>query len=1205
MAVVPAPGPLLAPGTFALIARPPEWDEVMILGFVDPQTAVCKTTTPDGSDWAWVLVQLLGMHVRLPLTAADGTRRAPAGLAEPDVNWICTPPDGAGQWRPNVAEIGNATAEAGLLVQQHQAGNTGWVVNQSGTPGALVPIAAVGVGGPMGPVGAGAGALAVAAPAGGGLGVGPDPAASEDKSALNLKAMEAAIQQLDDAFSRAVQSVHAVSSSKNCMKEFKSSGAAKRVQGSGVSPQHVFPLPPLSKDSMMLGPPGSDDSADFRCLYYGGNLVVAALNWMHGAWMIPSDSVLSAAHGRVHTRIGGALQALVMTDEPTLSPMGLDHFTRHSQLYSGSGVVLALGVRGGVPPMAGDVPLAQHLEHHFPEMAQQVLFPQHLLLRSRKRPRRIKRGYTWLDSTYPMLVKKNLKAGLHTLKRGHQVAKHRGHKVLAGAFAVIKDEAEDRVITDPQVNQLLDGTKLPRPRFAYIPSLRCVTVPKSGAVVVTKRDARHYFHRLRIGRRWGKWLCGPPITASGGRHSGEKMYPAAQSAPMGFGPSAGWAQGLTDVVALDANLPQDKRLHPDFVVPESLPVWGSIIDDIWALDHVDTDATMLAGPDWLGRAELRGVEPNHRKSVDAHEGEEIQGYYVHPTEHWIGVALQKRRNLMQSTFMVLMQSTVMVGVVDRLIGKHGFVHSARVGLRSVFQATYPWIASVRSNRRQRVVIPDDVWVELCVSTLLLGFAEFNLSSPWSQRVECTDASMTGLGRAYGVMPTHVVQALARYSDHPAVYTNLHLPWGIGLKQPHACPLRKVRLPVEKVKWSEIGVAWQCEHITLGEADAICWASEDRLRRPGDDGCRFVHPLDSAACVGAFTKGRSSSVALNQRCRRQASIELAGGHQCFYPWVPSKENPADRPSRRFEPSSEREVSGSDLESEKPVVDLRGVSWFPPGTKFFIHFCSGPRRNGDLIHCVEMACAELGIHVHGLAIDPLAEVGLPGVITTRGDLLDPKWLGFLMDIIHEEIVLGGFGSPPCSTISAARHVAIRTPRNTWAHHPRPLRSRSSPWECLPNRSPREQHAVAVGSALFLIVLGLLGEVASQGGWVGLEHPADRGRPPFASFFATAETASLCRRFSLKYETAVLQTYCRVEALNQNFDKSIKCAKEAVVNYRDMKEKILRFHLRKTDPKDARGEAEALAYQAEAALSKLNTEENTLPTTEAQALADEATA
>lgn len=83
--------------------------------------------------------------------------------------------------------------------------------------------------------------------------------------------------------------------------------------------------------------------------------------------------------------------------------------------------------------------------------------------------------------------------------------------MLAGAFAVVKDGVEDRVITDPQVDQLLDPDLLPRPKFAFIPSLRRVTVPRSGTVVVSKRDARHYFHRLRIGRRWGRWLCSPPV----------------------------------------------------------------------------------------------------------------------------------------------------------------------------------------------------------------------------------------------------------------------------------------------------------------------------------------------------------------------------------------------------------------------------------------------------------------------------------------------------------------------------------------------------------------------------------------------------------------------------------------------------------------------------------------------------------------------
>ena len=174
--------------------------------------------------------------------------------------------------------------------------------------------------------------------------------------------------------------------------------------------------------------------------------------------------------------------------------------------------------------------------------------------------------------------------------------------------------------------------------------------------------------------------------------------------------------------------------------------------------------------------------------------------------------------------------------------------------------------------------------------------------------------MTGLGRAWGVVPKHVVQTLARYSDHGKVYTNLKLPWSVGLTAEHKCPLRRVRIPVERVKWHKAGAPCNPLRITLGEADAVTWAAEDRLRRPIDDGCRFVHPVDSAACCGCFSKGRSSSHQLNARCRRMCAINLCGGHEVFYPWIPSHENPADEPSRRWEATCDR------IESSAPSQNL---------------------------------------------------------------------------------------------------------------------------------------------------------------------------------------------------------------------------------------------------------------------------------------------
>ena len=363
---------------------------------------------------------------------------------------------------------------------------------------------------------------------------------------------------------------------------------------------------------------------------------------------------------------------------------------------------------------------------------------------------------------------------------------------------------------------------------------------------------------------------------------------------------------------------------------------------------------------------------------------------------------------------------------------------------------------MRESKRALVELPEEVWSELLASALLLPFAQFDLSSPWSTRLECTDASMSGLGRAFGIVPEMVVRTLARYTDHQGVYTNLSLPWGIGLKQRHVCPMRKVRLPIERIRWTKCGVPWRCKHITLGEADAACWAAEDRLRRPLDCGGRFVHGLDSAACTGAFTKGRSSSHQLNSRCRRMASINISGGHEVFYSWMPSGENPADDPSRRYDPSSAKSER-AELASSEPTVDIAELGCWPSHQLFFIHLCSGPRRSGDLLDAVEMLGREHGFDIQGLAIDPLgvshvSKVGEQAKVVN--DLLHVQCGCWLLDFIKSKTVVGGFGSPPCSTISAARHQLLNLPGRK---APRPLRARSNPWIPLDYCSDTEIHAV----------------------------------------------------------------------------------------------------------------------------------------------------
>jgi len=93
--------------------------------------------------------------------------------------------------------------------------------------------------------------------------------------------------------------------------------------------------------------------------------------------------------------------------------------------------------------------------------------------------------------------------------------------------------------------------------------------------------------------------------------------------------------------------------------------------------------------------------------------------------------------------------------------------------------------------------------------------------------------------------------------------------------------------VRKWKWKE--------HNNLGEARSAIWATE-RAARAGGRNHRCVVYSDSQVVIGAWAKGRSSSLLLNRLCRVQAALCLLYGMRVYMRYVSSGENLADGPSR---------------------------------------------------------------------------------------------------------------------------------------------------------------------------------------------------------------------------------------------------------------------------------------------------------------------
>ena len=179
-------------------------------------------------------------------------------------------------------------------------------------------------------------------------------------------------------------------------------------------------------------------------------------------------------------------------------------------------------------------------------------------------------------------------------------------------------------------------------------------------------------------------------------------------------------------------------------------------------------------------------------------------------------------------------------------------------LASILEQTHGWVQQERARRWRVAPLPPAVGQELLLLAVLLPLAHFNTAAPWAERVECSDACLTGLGRAFANWPGLVAAAVARSCDGKGAYTCLQLPWGLELDEAGRCPMQRVEWPTDRCHWHFLSARAAGRHITLEEAAACNWAAEDWLRRPAETGLRGsrgLHGVDSAAVRGAFIKGR--------------------------------------------------------------------------------------------------------------------------------------------------------------------------------------------------------------------------------------------------------------------------------------------------------------------------------------------------------------
>ena len=223
-------------------------------------------------------------------------------------------------------------------------------------------------------------------------------------------------------------------------------------------------------------------------------------------------------------------------------------------------------------------------------------------------------------------------------------------------------------------------------------------------------------------------------------------------------------------------------------------------------------------------------------------------------------------------------------------------------------------------------------------------------------------------------------------------------------------------------------------------------------------------------------GICETVAKPEECRAEARWAVRGGWTKFL--GDTEVFNFNRPPERQEPEGYR----------CPIPRSVRAKEFA-----FVHLFSWHRREGDLEWFLIRLGAERRFRVAGIDFDKAYgdqfDLGDDEVIT---DLVEKGRAG-MVHVVHN--------GAPCPTWSAARFAPGGPP---------PLRTRDSRWG-LPGLSRKDREHVDLHSKLLRGSWDVLAAVAAGGGSALNEHPADRGRHPYLSAYATAMVQGVERRRS----------------------------------------------------------------------------------------------
>jgi len=390
------------------------------------------------------------------------------------------------------------------------------------------------------------------------------------------------------------------------------------------------------------------------------------------------------------------------------------------------------------------------------------------------------------------------------------------------------------------------------------------------------------------------------------------VYPVFRCVPMGWTHALWFCQIAHERAALVAHpeVTSETKVSDRRVAPrlENRGIAHTEYVDnfgVFSLDKGKAKEVLEAVDDELQR---RGW-PLHPQELT--EGGEILGWSFDHDAPTMRVAPARAWKLRLGIEALLARGAASGDEIRAVIGSCTFAGLVRRESLSIFSSVYVYMNRL-GERRGRLW--PAVRRELRWFCALVPLLCRQLDAPWSEEVYVTDASLWGRGVCIGTREPSMVAQAGRVSERWRFKRDEEAELALGGQ------LGEQGLDVapgevlggggyEAVGESLIGGEWKTvsagkwgrsETMPILEGRSLTWALRHRLRSSRSFGVRCLFLTDSMTQALALSKGRSSNPTMNGMCRLWGALCLATNTLASVRWIPGEVNPADEPSRVFQP-----------------------------------------------------------------------------------------------------------------------------------------------------------------------------------------------------------------------------------------------------------------------------------------------------------------